>query len=266
MSIFLPVPLAAVYGFMAWRLLRTPGPALPAGLAWLLPAALVAHGLLLFHSVLGAGDLRLGFASALSVVAWLAAVATWTASRKAPLPCVQGWASVLAALALLGMSALDNAHPVPNSDRLALRLHLVVAFLAYGLLAVAAFLVVLMTALEKRLHRKPHGDTRLDAGLPPLLTLEALLFRTLGAGFVLLTLTVASGVLFSEELFGQPLEFTHKVVLALLSWAVFGGLLLGRRLRGWRGRTALIWTITGYTLLILAYLGTRFVLEYLLPA
>ena len=104
----------------------------------------------------------------------------------------------------------------------------------------------------------------LQDGAPPLLTLEAMLFRTITAGFVLLTLAVFSGVFFSEELFGTALQFTHKVVFAILSWLVFGGLLLGRHFRGWRGRTALYWTITGFIFLLLAYLGTQFVLEVIL--
>jgi ABC-type uncharacterized transport system permease subunit len=103
-----------------------------------------------------------------------------------------------------------------------------------------------------------------EGGTPPLLTLEAVLFRTIGAGFVLLTLVVSSGIFFSEMLFGQPLQFNHKVVFGILSWLVFGGLLLGRHFRGWRGRTALYWTLTGFVLLLFAYVGSQFVLEVLL--
>ncbi|MGR5475449.1 cytochrome c biogenesis protein CcsA, partial [Vibrio astriarenae] len=75
--------------------------------------------------------------------------------------------------------------------------------------------------------------------LPPLLTLEKLLFRLIGAGFVLLTLTIASGALFSEQLFHRAFQFDHKNVFAVLSWLMFGGILVGRRFRGWRGRVAL---------------------------
>jgi len=162
-------------------------------------------------------------------------------------------------VSVLIMALFTATHAIPNSQALALRAHLVVSFLAYGLLAVAALHAVLMTMLEKQLHR---GS--LQNGAPPLLTLEAMLFRTIGVGFALLTLALFSGVFFSEELFGTALQFSHKTVFAILSWLVFGGLLLGRHFRGWRGRTALIWTITGFTLLLLAYLGTQFVLEVVL--
>ena len=249
--------VSALYGWVAWRLQRT-APA--ASVRWLLPLALLAHGALIYQSVLGQGDIRLGFGNSLSMILWLTAGVYWLASQGAPLARLQSWVSGLAALSVLAMAFFTATHAIPNSQALALRAHLVGSFLAYGLLAVAALHAVLMTMLEKQLHRGAFPQN----GAPPLLTLEAMLFRTIGVGFALLTLAVFSGIFFSEELFGTPLQFSHKVILAILSWLVFGGLLVGRHFRGWRGRTALVWTITGFTLLLLAYLGTQFVLEVLL--
>ena len=117
-----------------------------------------------------------------------------------------------------------------------------------------------MTGLESRLHRGLAEGT----ATPPLLTLERALFRLIAAGFVLLSLALASGVLFSEELFGQAFQFTHKNVFAVASWVVFGLLVVGRWRYGWRGRKALRWILTGTLLLILAYLGTKFVVEVVL--
>jgi ABC-type uncharacterized transport system permease subunit len=94
--------------------------------------------------------------------------------------------------------------------------------------------------------------------------MEKLLFRVIAIGFGLLTLTLVSGVLFSEELFHQPMRFTHKNVFAVLSWLIFGGLLLGRYQHGWRGRTAIRWTLGGFVLLLLAYVGSKFILQILL--
>jgi len=249
--------VSALYGWVAWRLQRTPS---AASVRLLLPLALLAHGALIYHSVLGQGDIRLGFGNSLSTILWLTALVYWLASRGAPLARLQSWVSGLAAASVLGMAFFTASHAIPNSQALALRAHLVVSFLAYGLLAVAALHAVLMTMLEKQLHR----GALLQGGTPPLLTLEAMLFKTIGLGFALLTLAVFSGVFFSEELFGTALQLSHKIVFAILSWLVFGGLLLGRHFRGWRGRTALYWTITGFTLLLLAYLGTQFVLEVVL--
>ena len=259
MSALLLVTLcvSGLYGWVAWRLLHAP----PApSIRFLLPLALLAHGALIYQSMLGYGNIRLGFGNSLSTILWLTALVYWVSSQGAPLARLQSWVSGLAATSVLGMVLFTNTHVIPNSQALALRAHLVVSFLAYGLLAVAALHAVLMTLLEKQLHR---GGFMRDSA-PPLLTLEAMLFRSIGIGFALLTLAVISGVFFSEELFGKALQFSHKIVFAIMSWLVFGGLLLGRHYRGWRGRTALVWTITGFTLLLLAYLGTQFVLEVVL--
>ena len=100
--------------------------------------------------------------------------------------------------------------------------------------------------------------------LPALLTMEKLLFRLIGFGFGLLTLTVLSGIFFSEQLFGTPFKWDHKNIFTLLSWLLFGALLAGRAWRGWRGKTALRFTLTGFATLLLAYVGSRFVLEVVL--
>ncbi len=232
----------------------------PVWLQLLLLFTLLLHGGLVYESVLGGGVITLGFGNSLSAIAWLTAIIYRTTSRRTPLVRIQSWVTVFAAIAVVLPLIFTNAHAIPNSQALALRAHLAVSLLAYSLLAIAALHAILMTTLEKKLHRGAAPST----GAPPLLTLEAVLFKTITAGFVLLTLTVFSGAIFSEELFGKPLQFTHKIVFAMLSWGVFGVLLLGRHFRGWRGRMALYWTLTGFVLLLLAYVGTQFVLEVLL--
>jgi ABC-type uncharacterized transport system permease subunit len=132
--------------------------------------------------------------------------------------------------------------------------------IAYSLFVIALLHATLMALVERRLHQK--GSV--FASLPPLLTLEELLFRVIGAAFVFLTLTLITGIAFSEELFGRALRADHKTVFAVLSWVIFGLLLAGRLLYGWRGRTALRWTLSGFVMLLFAYVGSRFVLEVLL--
>jgi ABC-type uncharacterized transport system permease subunit len=147
-----------------------------------------------------------------------------------------------------------------HADAPAFRLHLALAMVAYSLFVIALLHATLMAVVERRLHQK--GS--FFAGLPPLLTLEQLLFRVIAAAFVFLTLTLATGIVFSETLFGRALRADHKTVFALLSWLTFGLLLAGRVVYGWRGRTALRWTLSGFVLLVFAYVGSRFVLEVLL--
>jgi ABC-type uncharacterized transport system permease subunit len=94
--------------------------------------------------------------------------------------------------------------------------------------------------------------------------MESLLFRIIWAGFILLTLTLASGVVFSEELFGKAATFNHKTVFGVVSWLIFAALLCGRHIYGWRGRVAVRWTLAGFLSLVLAYIGSKFVVEVIL--
>ena len=145
--------------------------------------------------------------------------------------------------------------------------HVLVAVLAYSTLTIAAFHAVLMALQEARLHTRAAGGGWLGSALdqlPALLTMEKLLFRVIWIGFILLSLTVLSGVVFSEQLFGRALRLDHKSVFALLSWLLFAALLAGRRFQGWRGKTALRFTLAGFATLALAYVGSRFVLEVVL--
>jgi ABC-type uncharacterized transport system permease subunit len=224
--------------------------------------ALILHGALLGSSLFGgaAPDLRVG--NAVSSIVWLTAVIYWLAGLRAPVESVQTMVLGAAAVAVW-VPLLAPAHHVPQFTALPVfRAHLAVAILAYSLFTIAAFQAILMAIVERRLH-SPAG-TPLGCGLPPLLTLETILFRVIATGFALLTLTLVSGIVFSEEVFGKPMSFSHKTVFGWLSWAVFGGLLLGRRVRGWRGRMAIRWTLAGFVMLLLAYVGSKFVLEVIL--
>lgn len=254
---------AILYAVSAWRLLR--GDAANRSPIWvsaLLLGGIVIHAALLGASVFRLDAVHLGFSNAVSLVAWLSVSVYALTALKVPLPGIQGWVAGLAAVSVLLPLALPDARAIPFSDKFGFRAHLVLSLLAYCLLFIAALQAVLMSAFEKRLH---HGASAAGmSGMPPLLTLESVLFRLIGAGFVLLTLAVGSGVLFSEEVFGQALSFSHKTFFALASWLVFGALLAGRLIWGWRGRLAVRWTIAGFVLLLLAYVGSKFVLEVLL--
>jgi ABC-type uncharacterized transport system permease subunit len=168
----------------------------------------------------------------------------------------------VAAVSVLLPVVFPPTHPIPNTDAPALEVHMMIAVVAYSLFTIAALHVALMVLLERRLHGG--GLPIMLQKLPPLLTMEALLFRIIAMGFALLTLTLATGIFFSEELFGKPLRFDHKTVFSILSWIVFAALLAGRWLYGWRGRIAVRWTMTGFVMLVLAYIGSKFVLEVLL--
>ena len=142
--------------------------------------------------------------------------------------------------------------------------HTLVAVVAYGLLALAFCQAILLLLQEWQLQHKHAGN--FFHALPALDRMEAILFQIIGIGFLLLTITLVSGSLFANQLFGRPFVFTHHVVLSIIAWLSFGALLLGRATVGWRGRIAAIWTISSFALLVLAYFGARFVVEVILSS
>jgi len=265
------VLIAALYLLLArqvWTSLALDGAAVvKSGVdRWALPILAGGHGLLLTIDVFGHGEFRFGFALALSATLWLTVLILWLEGFFVPLRGLQPLVLPAAAVALL-LPLLFPGGMIAGDRGLAFKLHLLAAILAYSLLTIAALHAVLMAALDRELHRGKR-DSRdpspLFRQIPPLLAMERLLFKLILAGFILLTLTVGSGLLFSEYLFGRALRFEHKTVFALAAWLVFAGLLVGRAVFGWRGRIALRWTFAGFAMLILAYVGSRFVLEVLL--
>lgn len=233
-------------------------------LAWLL------HGTSLAAIVIAPDHLQLGFATMLSAALWLSVAAYWIENRNLSVDGLRRLVLPIAAMTtVLPLVFPGIAIPLAGKSPL-FSWHIALSTLAYGSLTIAAFHAVLMAMQESRLHSMASAATQhswlagaLDR-LPALLTMERLLFRMISFGFVLLTLTVLSGVFFSEQLFGKPFRLEHKTVFTLLSWGLFGALLAGRKWRGWRGRTALSFTLTGFGTLLLAYVGSRFVLEVVL--
>jgi len=226
--------------------------------AILLPLAL--HGWLLYDEILAAQQMRFGFAQALSMMLWLAVAICWLEGLAYRIEALLPMVLVLAALC----APLPGFFPgrlTPHAYSLEFKLHLFAGMAAYSLFTVATFHALLISMVERQLHLRP---TLADRGMPPLLSLEALVFRLTGAAFVVLTLTFAVGIAYSESIFGRALRFDHKTVFVVLSWLIFGLLLTGRWLYGWRGRTALRWTLAGFLMLMLAYPGSRFVLEVIL--
>lgn len=263
----LPASLYAVLGLHYWRTRWAQPDLAPAHDISIaeriaLLAALAAHGLLLHSELFPGGGMRFGFSLALSLMVWLAVVFYWIESLYSRLEGLQALALPAATIASLLPAAFPAQHILENSASPGFRAHFIIAMLAYSLFTLAALHALLMSAAEKRLHSG--RLSRALAGLPPLLTMEALLFRLIGIAFILLTLTLLSGVAFSETLFGRAFRLDHKTIFALLSWLLFGTLLLGRHIWGWRGRHALRWTLAGFVALLLAYVGSRFVTEVLL--
>jgi ABC-type uncharacterized transport system permease subunit len=263
--------LYAALGWHFWRTRWSAGAQAEAGevapgiaswerLAILGPFAL--HSYLLYASLVAQAELHFGFSQALSVTLWLTVLIYWLESMVYDMKGMQALVLPLAAACALLPVFFPGPEIPTYTHTFAFRIHLLVAMLAYSLFTIAALHATLMTLLERRLHAGTLAGPL--ASLPPLMTLETLLFRIIALGFVLLSLTLVSGFIFSEEVFGQAARFNHKTVFGVISWIIFAALLVGRYGWGWRGRTALRWTLAGFAALLLAYVGSMFVLQVIL--
>jgi ABC-type uncharacterized transport system permease subunit len=231
----------------------------------LLFAAWLAHGvLLLVGAGVWAGDhqgLRLGFAPVLSLTVWLVLAVHGVESRFVPV------ANARRALALAGALAVGLAWAFPGEVRAVAHsrwapMHWVLGLTSYGLFGAAVLHAVLLDAADSRLRNKGPGGSGtigLAGGGMPLLKLERLTFRFVEAGFVVLTLALWLG---TQS--GSSWAWDRKTILSVLGWATFAALIVGRQWRGWRGRQATRWLYAGSLLLLMAYVGTRFVYEVVL--
>lgn len=267
--------LYGIAGWYFWKALHTAAPALHMDgtkaepnvklqqFVMLVPLAL--HGAVLYQLVFMDDMLSFGVGNAISTIVWLTALIYWSSGFFTSLRELQNLVapiSAIAAIAVLIPLILPSVHPLAHAGMTAFKAHLLTAMLAYSLFIIAALHAMLMMLLERRLH---HSLVSLIfVQLPPLLVMDKMLFRIVWVGFVLLSLTLLSGVVFSEELFGQSVPFTHKSIFGFISWGIFAALLAGRHFYGWRGRTAIRWMLAGFIALILSYIGSKFVLEIVL--
>lgn len=236
-------------------------PALIAG--WLLH--LLAIGVDTLGLSAATPGVRFGFAPALSVTAWFVIAVYVVESRRLPLP------GIGRGLAGIGAAAVGLAWIFPGEARPHIAspwepVHWILGFASYGLFGAALLHAALWRLSERRLRLKVQmpplqTDRHQESALTglPLLKLEALTFSFVSAGFVVLSVTLALGWWFTN-----PWHWTHKAVFSALSWLVFAALLAGRQFFGWRGRVATRWLYLGSGLLLLAYVGSRFVLEIIL--
>ena len=220
------------------------------------------HAIALYFALFDQGGMQFSSSLSLSLMLWLAVFIYWLESFHARLEGMQPLVLCLAAACAASPVMFPKAHALTHAQNLGFRLHFLAAMSAYSLFTVSALHAVFMGFAERRLHRR--SMSRALASLPPLLAMEALLFRMVGIAFALLTAALVSGVFFSEAIYGRPLSLDHKTVFAIVSWMIFAALLLGRRLRGWRGKLAQRWILSGFVTLLLAYVGSRFVLEVIL--
>ena len=223
--------------------------------------AWIAHGVALAIDIAGIGSgipgARFGFAPALSLTVWLVLAVYQLESRLLPLPAARrALAACGAVVVVLAWIYPGRVHPQAAS--MWAPLHWLLGIASYGLFGVAVLHGLLLSRAERQMRRAPLAGAAAGEGVP-LLRLERLTFRFVAAGFVVLSAVIVLGTVFASGW-----RWEHKTVFTLLSWLVFAGLLTGRRVLGWRGPKAAGWLYAGAVLLLLAYVGSRFVLEVLL--
>lgn len=225
----------------------------------LLLAGAIVHGAAVLAPIISQQQLHFGAAESLSLTAWLSLLIYLLGRQRWKLDGLEPpLFAFIASFVLLSM-LLPRGHAISYVQNSLSRSHFLLAMLAQGLIVNAAAIAILMRFSDKNLH---HNSKKILARtLPPLLTLEKLLFSCVTSGFILLTAALITGIIFSEQTNGQLLALSHKTLFALASWVIFGTLLIGRILYGWRGRFAANWALTGFGLLFLGYIGTRIALE-----
>lgn len=231
---------------------------------WILALGAVAaivHASVLYSSVFADGRLNLGFTGAASLSAWVVAALFIVTAFAKPIENLGAFVLPVAGFAVLAAWWWPGEATVTRSSAF-FGLHIAVSILAYGFLALALFQAILLWIQEHRLHARHPG--RLLVALPPIETMEQLLLQLIMVGFALLSLTLLSGFVFSKQMFGTPFVFNHHTVLSMVAWIIFGTFLVGHWRLGWRGQSAVRWTIGGFIVLALAYFGTKFVLEFIL--
>lgn len=222
--------------------------------------AVFCHTELLRQNVFTPAGMNLGLFNAASLFGWQISLVLILISARLPVENLGLILFPFTALTVgVGAAFTDSSYAIHPYNGW-LDAHILLSILAYSLLAMAVT-QSLLVFLQDRLLRR-HQPVAWMRALPPLQTMEELLFRMLGLGFLLLSLALLSGLMFVHNLFGQHLA--HKMILSFIAWLIFGMLLWGHWRHGWRGKIAVRWTLSGGFALTLAYFGSKFVLELLL--
>lgn len=261
----LTVATSLLYCFLGisfWRLADHPQPSRSKTgiLLSITTLTLALHVVLLYKSLLYPEGVDLSFANSVSLTSALISLLFLTTSFFTPNPSLGVLVMLIGALSVIYTGTSHNSQLLDNSLASSLIAHIGFSLIAYSLLFISALQALLMAYQERQLHNRTAG--KLVRSLPALELMERLLFRLIGWGFLFLSLGLITGFLFLEDLFAQHL--VQKTVLSLFAWVIFAILLLGRWRSGWRGRTAIRWSLGGFLLLLLGYLGSKFALEVLL--
>jgi len=257
--------LYAAAGILSWRKLMDESVSaqnkLTSNLMMLIASAVLLHGLHIFILWLSDG-INFGLSQSASLVVFFVTLLLWVTALYRPVVSLATLVMPTATIILAVTLIWSGPTYLPKGNRLLFNTHWVVAVSGFAMIALAVAQALLLAKQESSL-RQHHTNKLLDS-LPPIMTMDRLLFQFITSGFILLSITLITGIFFSHSLFGKAFVFNHHVILSIGAWLIFAILLTGRRLAGWRGNTAVRWTLGGFLVLALGYFGSKFVLEILL--
>jgi ABC-type uncharacterized transport system permease subunit len=221
--------------------------------------AISLHAILLYQSIVTPSGLNFGFFNAASMMVWMIALLLLTTIKHR----VENLILVIFPIAAITIGVETYFHTeyilAPN-QALGVSFHILSSIIAYSLLNISALQAIFLAFQDYQLRHK-HPISVIKA-LPPLQVMEKLLYQIIALGFIWLSLSLITGVVFIDNLFAQHL--VHKTILSVIAWSVFAILLWGHFSYGWRGKTTIRWTLIGFAVLMLGYFGSKLVLEFIL--
>ena len=228
----------------------------------LVAIGLITHALLIYNHVFNQG-VDLSFANSTLLLSWIIVLIYLLLNNKSKYQGLEIFTLIPALIIVLVFPLIQPDHQSIQYYSISASIHIIIAMLGYGLLAFGSIFSLFLLLFEKSLHAETKNSSMISSS-EPLLDVENKLFQIYWVGFIFLTFTLFSSLFFSNYLFGQSLDWNHKTIFTTLAWLSYALVLFGRVQFGWRGKKSIIISLLAFAFLILAYLGTKFVVEIVL--
>jgi ABC-type uncharacterized transport system permease subunit len=228
----------------------------------LVAAGLISHALLIYNHIFNQG-IDLSFANSTLLLSWIIVLIYLLLNSKSKYRGLEIFTLIPALIIVLVFPLIQSDHQSVQYYSLPASIHIIIAMIGYGLLTFGSIFSLFLLLFEKSLHAETKNSSMISSS-EPLLDVESKLFHIYWVGFIFLTFTLFSSLFFSNYLFGQSLDWNHKTIFTILAWLSYALVLFGRVQFGWRGKKSITISLLAFAFLILAYLGTKFVVEIVL--
>tara|TARA_B100000768_G_scaffold58754_1_gene56845 strand:- start:481 stop:1266 length:786 start_codon:yes stop_codon:yes gene_type:complete len=230
--------------------------------SFLIAIGLITHALLIYNHVFNQG-VDLSFANSTLLLSWIIVLIYLLLNNKSKYQGLEIFTLTPALIIVLVFPLIQPDYQSIHYYSISSSIHIIIAMLGYGLLTFGSIFSLFLLLFEKSLHAETKNSSMISSS-EPLLDVEKKLFQIYWVGFIFLTITLFSSLFFSNYLFGQTLDWNHKTIFTILAWLSYALVLFGRVQFGWRGKKSIVISLLAFTFLILAYLGTKFVIEIVL--